>query len=249
MNDKSNFYVFERKEVFLVILFVILVAITSFLFGLKIGSGYSFQNSGNTGSDLQEITTKTNKVDFTSTEEEKVEKLVKKEEKKQREDVNQEIEKSLKQKMIEEFSNENKKFSDKVPSMDSPSGNNRMDTANSDTSQQQSINSKPTAKVEKVDMAQDSSNQVNEDNSQDSFQGKYTIQLSSFQTLNEAKEFAEGFKVLGYNPIINEKDIPGRGNWFRVSIGVFDSLVETKNYILKNKSLFAERDYVLTKFD
>ncbi|EQC52370.1 SPOR domain-containing protein, partial [Bacteriovorax sp. DB6_IX] len=88
-----------------------------------------------------------------------------------------------------------------------------------------------------------------QEQSDDNFSGKYTIQLSSFQSLAEAKQFAEGFKVLGYNPIINEKNIPGRGNWFRVSLGVFNSLSETKDYILKHKSLFAERDYVLTKFE
>jgi cell division septation protein DedD len=239
MNEKSNFYVFERKEIFLVILFVILIAITSFLFGLKIGSGYSFQNTGNTSSDLQQITTETKKVDFISTEEEKVQKLVKKEEATKREDINEKIEKSLKQKMIDEFSQENKKFA--KPAVDM----NAMEKMNKPMEEKQPM-AKPQEEA-KVEEPAAQAPQVEE--KEDSFSGKYTIQLSSFQSLAEAKEFAEGFKVLGYNPIINEKNIPGRGNWFRVSIGVFNSLAETKNYILKNKSLFAERDYVLTKFD
>lgn len=239
MNEKSNFYVFERKEIFLVILFVILIAITSFLFGLKIGSGYSFQDTGNTSSDLQQITTETKKVDFISTEEEKVQKLVKKEEASKREDINDKIEKSLKQKMIDEFSQENKKFA--KPAMDTATEVKAENTAVAQP--------KVVEPAKEVVVAEPEVQAPQMEEKEDSFAGKYTIQLSSFQSLAEAKEFAEGFKVLGYNPIINEKNIPGRGNWFRVSIGVFDSLAETKNYILKNKSLFAERDYVLTKFD
>jgi len=64
MNEKSNFYVFERKEIFLVILFVILVSITSFLFGLKMGSGYSFEKTGHNESDLEMISTPARRLIF-----------------------------------------------------------------------------------------------------------------------------------------------------------------------------------------
>jgi len=234
MNEKSKFYVFERKEIILLVVLVILTSITSFMFGAHIASEYSFNKSGNNSSDLQQITTETKKVDFASQEEEKVEELVKKEEKKV--DINKKIEDSLKQKMIEEFSQENKKFVKPAP-------------VQKEVKQvQQPAMQESIEMVERKDVEQ-KAEQTSDDMGQDSFKGKYTAQLSSFQSLAEAKEFAEGFKVLGYNPIIYEKNIPGRGNWFRVSIGVFGSLTELKAYILKNKSLFAERDYVPRKFD
>lgn len=235
MNEKSNFYVFERKEIILVILFVIVTAITSFIFGLNIGANHAYEKAGHTGNDLKQITTETPKVDFTSTQEEKVEEIVKKEETK-KVDINKEIQDSLKQKMIEEFSKENKKFVNAAP------------VQKNEMAEAPKVEAAPEQKIVEPDQVMEEAPSAQEQ-SDDNFSGKYTIQLSSFQSLAEAKQFAEGFKVLGYNPIINEKNIPGRGNWFRVSLGVFNSLSETKDYILKHKSLFAERDYVLTKFE
>ncbi len=46
MDEKSNLYVFERKEVFLIFVFMILIGITSFILGVKVGKQYSFQKAG-----------------------------------------------------------------------------------------------------------------------------------------------------------------------------------------------------------
>lgn len=233
MNDKSNFYVFEKKEVFLVILFVILVSITSFLFGLKMGSGYSFEQAGNTSSDLEKISTENAKVDFSSTEEERVNEFIKTNNQDvKKEDINKKVEESLKQKMIEEFNNENtKKFN--------------PETTKVAPEKKEIPIVEPTESLVSVD----NSDSVVEEKEADNFSGKFTIQLGSYQTIKEATEFAEGFKVLGYNPIINESTVAGRGNWFRVSIGVFDNLNDAKSYLLKNKSLFANREYFFFQFD
>jgi septal ring-binding cell division protein DamX len=77
--------------------------------------------------------------------------------------------------------------------------------------------------------------------------GKYTIQLGSYNTVDEAKQFAEGFTVRGYNPIINEVKIEGKGTWFRVSLGVFDTVEGAKRYIREEKSLFSGQDHVITE--
>lgn len=77
--------------------------------------------------------------------------------------------------------------------------------------------------------------------------GKYTIQLGSYNTVEEAKQFAEGFTVRGYNPIINEVKIEGKGTWYRVSLGAFETVEATKKYIRDEQSLFAGQDHVITE--
>lgn len=77
--------------------------------------------------------------------------------------------------------------------------------------------------------------------------GKFTIQLGSYNNLEEAKQFAEGFTVRGYSPIINEVKIAGKGNWYRVSLGLFDSVDEAKKYIQQEQSLFSGQDHIITE--
>lgn len=77
--------------------------------------------------------------------------------------------------------------------------------------------------------------------------GKYTIQLGSYPTVEEAKQFAEGFTVRGYSPIINETTIDGKGTWYRVSLGLFGTVEEAKTYVKNEQSLFSGQDYVITE--
>ena len=77
--------------------------------------------------------------------------------------------------------------------------------------------------------------------------GKYTIQLGSYPNADEAKQFAEGFTIRGYSPIINESTIEGKGTWYRVSLGLFGSVEEAKSYIKNEQSLFSGQDYVITE--
>lgn len=80
-----------------------------------------------------------------------------------------------------------------------------------------------------------------------SMSGKYTIQLGSYPSADEARQFAEGFSVRGYNPIINETEIAGKGMWYRVSLGLFNTVEEAKTYVKNEQSLFAGQDYVITE--
>jgi septal ring-binding cell division protein DamX len=77
--------------------------------------------------------------------------------------------------------------------------------------------------------------------------GKYTIQLGSYPTMEEAKQFAEGFTVRGYSPIINQTTLEGKGTWYRVSLGLFATVEEAKGYIKKEQTLFSGQDYVITE--
>jgi cell division protein FtsN len=77
--------------------------------------------------------------------------------------------------------------------------------------------------------------------------GKFTIQLGSYPSIDEAKQFAEGFTVRGYSPIVNESKIDGKGTWYRVSLGLFGTVDEAKAYIKTEQSLFSGQDYVITE--
>jgi septal ring-binding cell division protein DamX len=77
--------------------------------------------------------------------------------------------------------------------------------------------------------------------------GKYTIQLGSYNSIEEAKQFAEGFTVRGYNPIINEVKIEGKGTWYRVSLGMFKTVEEAKTYIKNEQSLFSGQEHVISE--
>ena len=74
---------------------------------------------------------------------------------------------------------------------------------------------------------------------------KYTIQLGSYRSRQDADTFAQGFIVRGYKAIIREVDIPGKGIWYRVSLGIFDTNEEAKKYIKKEESLFQGEDYII----
>lgn len=107
---------------------------------------------------------------------------------------------------------------------------------------------KPEAK-EALDETKDlnlNESQANLNNASKDILGKYTIQLGSHKSVEEAKNFAEGFLARGYKPLINEVDVPGKGNWYRVSIGAFQSKDAAKAYIKSEQSLFNGYSYVIT---
>ena len=208
MDEKSNLYVFERKEVFLIFIFMILIGITSFILGVKIGKQYSFEQVGFQEEDRQAV-------ELLSKQEEQIHEGgkptdVQIETKNLREKMNE----SLEQKIREELEKEAKP----APVEMEP----------------EAVEAKPTVVKEAA---------------KDELSGKYTIQLGSYRTIEEAEQFANGFKIKGYSPIISQKDISGRGTWFRVSLGAFNSLSEAKDYILKEKELFLGQDYVFGQLD
>ncbi len=91
--------------------------------------------------------------------------------------------------------------------------------------------------------------EVPEDSTRDQVRGKFTIQLGSYQSIADAQSFADGFRVRGYKVIVNEVELNGRGIWFRVSLGIFDSVSEAKSYVLREKVLFKGQDYVIGRFN
>lgn len=229
MDEKTKLYVFEKKEVALIFIFMILIASTSFIFGIKIGKNYSFKNAGLKEEDLK-------KIELLSSDEEQVQSLVEVDQKRKLESTDkQEIKdlafQKLKEKIDSEFSGgaevlEKKNDSAKPALMPKEEGDVLTDSPQSET--------KKTS---------------NEIVIGDQYTGKFTIQLGSHRAADDAEKFADGFRIRGYNPVITEVKIKERGTWYRVSLGVFDSIGTAKEYIIKEKSLFQDLDYVIGKFD
>lgn len=60
--------------------------------------------------------------------------------------------------------------------------------------------------------------------------GKYTLQVISYRTPEEAEAFAKGLRARGHRAFVTSADIPERGRHYRVRIGPFDSRREVDAY-------------------
>ncbi len=81
------------------------------------------------------------------------------------------------------------------------------------------------------------------------FSGKFTVQLGSYRSYGDAEKFADGFRIRGYEPIIQEIEVKDKGIVYRVSVGAFANQNEANEYILAEKSLFQGQEYLIVKFD
>lgn len=212
MDSKTKLYVFAKKEVALIFIFMILIAITSFVLGVKIGKNYSLEMAGITQEDQKKV------VELLSTKEESLEAIKANPEESTIEST--EIENKLQEKISEEFGHGTKE-----PGTPNMSIKNSVDVAPAPMTTKDS--SKETGK--------------------DDLSGKYTVQLGSHRSLKEAETFAEAFRARGYNPIINQIEIKGKGTYFRVSLEAFDSQEDARAYVAKEKSLFTGQDYNIIK--
>lgn len=210
MDSKTKLYVFAKKEVALIFIFMILIAVTSFVFGVKVGKGYSLDLAGVTHEDQKKV------VELLSKKEEDLQDIKKNEESHKIEGAD--IENKLQEKISSEFG-----------------------AGEGAHAQNMSEAKHEPAKHEEVQSHAEKSS------GKDGLSGKFTIQLGSHRTLKEAEDFAEGFKARGYDPIINQIEIKGKGTWYRVSLGAFGSQEEAKGYISKEKTLFIGQDYTIVK--
>ena len=202
MNENTKLYVFAKKEVALIFIFMVLIAVSAFVLGVKIGKNYSYLQSGYTPEDRA-------KVDMLSTQEEQLQDITDKRVPVDPQQLKDETHKALEERLKEQLEKEE------------------------------------APKIEMKSPTEESTTQV----SGDDFDGKFTIQLGSHRSKKESEEFANGFKYRGYNPIINEVEISGRGTWYRTSLGVFSSIEEAKAYIKKEMELFRGQDYVIGRFE
>lgn len=198
MEENSKVVVFEKKEIALILLFVMVLIVTSFTLGIRLGKKL--------GPQMSSLPTSEKPLELKSSLEEDAEVSVIKE---------------------SELSDEEKlkRLMDESKSR----LNDELNKFKEDT-QAPRAEATPTPSNTTNPMA-----------------GKFTIQLGSYNSVEEARAFAEGFTVRGYSPIINEVNIAGKGKWYRVSLGLFDTPEEAKAYIRQEQSLFAGQDHIITE--
>ncbi|MFA6237667.1 MAG: SPOR domain-containing protein [Bacteriovorax sp.] len=212
MDSKTKLFVFAKKEVGLIFIFMILIAITSFVLGVKIGKNYSLEMAGITPGDEKKV------VELLSKKEEDLESIKKNAEAHTVESGD--IEHKLQEKISEEFG---------------------------DGTHAAAVTTPPAAHEAAPNMSTEKDHSAPTSHPKDGLSGKFTIQLGSHRSLKEAEEFAEGFKARGYDTIINQTDIKGKGTYYRVSLGAFSNMDEAKSYIAKEKTLFIGQDYTIVK--
>lgn len=98
MDSKTKLYVFAKKEVALIFIFMLLIAVTSFVLGVKIGKNYSLEMAGITKEDQKKV------VELLSKKEEELSTIKANPETSTVE--NSEIENKLQEKISEEFGTE-----------------------------------------------------------------------------------------------------------------------------------------------
>lgn len=61
-------------------------------------------------------------------------------------------------------------------------------------------------------------------------EGKYTLQVISYNTREPAESFADGLRARGHEAYVISADIPDRGRYYRVRIGPFESRGKAETY-------------------
>ncbi len=204
MENNAKVFVFEKKELFLIFVFVVIMSITCFTLGVNLGKKLAFEKSGVLADDVRVVELK-------STLEEEAEKTLAAPELSDEEKL-----KKLMDESKEKLNNELQQFA--------------------------SEDGTPAAALKATEAQKPAAAKLAEQRT-----GKYTIQLGSYNSMEEAKQFAEGFTVRGYSPIINEVTIPSKGTWYRVSLGLFDNAQEAREYVKREASLFQGQDHVISE--
>ena len=199
-----------------------LIAAISFTLGVRTGKELSLKEDGYTATDIDQVNLK-------SVDEEQVESLVS-----DRETMEQDVPKKTivedQAAMEERLRMEMEKLADEDP-------------ANTMEPEEKVVDSEVIEMPEaNLDPVSDIYNQAK------SYKGKFTIQLYSNQNEASAKDFADGFIAKGYDVIINEAVIAGKGKWYRVSIGAFENINAAKDFLDREKETFSDNKYIIQQF-
>ena len=72
--------------------------------------------------------------------------------------------------------------------------------------------------------------------------GRFTLQLSSFQSEGEADAFYDQLRSAGYRPYVVRAEVPDKGTWYRVRLGkypTYDAAVAAKGNFEKRQKIIA----------
>jgi cell division septation protein DedD len=65
--------------------------------------------------------------------------------------------------------------------------------------------------------------------------GKYSIQVGSFPTLEDATKASNVWKAKGYHAFLSAGQIPNKGTWYRVRLGTFPSRESAEKFLERLK--------------
>lgn len=223
MEEKNKLFVFERKEVALIFIFMVLITVTSFTLGVRFGKQVSLKQDGYTSGDQKTINLK-------SAEEEYVDKVI---------DTNDQgdaqFDSSMQNEESENLKSETEKNLEKELEKLAVSKNIRAEV-------KEAMQANEMAKQTE---AQEQGSDLYAPRTQVS--GKFTIQLASFNNEKEAQDFADGFIAGGHDAIIREVEL-NQSKWYRVSVGIFETLDQAKEYLKTNDSFFHGKEYLIKQF-
>lgn len=230
IEDKSKLFVFDKKEVILIFVFVMVITVTAFTLGVRIGKGLSLKSAGFTGEDISKS------IELKSVEEESAEKMLGANsadnfESSLNDELDQLKEDKAKEK-LDMLGAEQKLEDEFSKAADGTLGTDKKKIKNSNL---ESIPSDVPKKEESLFETGDAN------------VGKFTIQLLSVESKEEAEEYAEPFVAASYVVVINKASVAGKGIWYRVGIGLFDTQNEAKDYLEKEKQLFRGKKYLINQ--
>ena len=71
-------------------------------------------------------------------------------------------------------------------------------------------------------------------------QGKYTLQISSYQSIGEARDRVTALKADGLSPFVREVELKEKGKWYRIYLGGYSSKSEAE----KAGALYREKHLI-----
>jgi cell division protein FtsN len=243
MDDQKNMLVFEKKEVAILFLLLIISLATAFTLGVRLGRKWDLNSKGYNDSDLDEIA-------LQSVKEEAAKEILR-----TKEDLEIKDGTPAKDLNVDAFSKLKKEFEtleDGAPKANTKSkSRSNNEPAQADTKallDSYKISTAPLHVKVDGDVEVDKAPVTSDVNPSDAnYIGKYTVQVGSYKTINDAKKFASGFEIRGYAPVINEVKLRNKGVWYRVGIGIFDNVSAAKAYINNKRDLFQSYDYIVTQ--
>jgi cell division septation protein DedD len=59
----------------------------------------------------------------------------------------------------------------------------------------------------------------------------FAVQVKATQSSDEAEKFAAKLRSKGYHATVAEADVPGKGRWYRVRVGRFETRAQAEHYL------------------
>jgi cell division protein FtsN len=245
MDENTKLFIFDKKEIAVLFIFMLLLTTISFMLGIRVGKEFSFKKNNIQSEDVR-------LVDLKSSKEESIERRYKDIESKSLEQTsgNQEVDLmdySINRAKLEVKDAAKGGFK-KRPKIKKESKIIKPKILNP-----QSLNEKVIQKEipqkKKLDLSYYAKEESPKSNNSSVKKIIYTIQVGSYPQIEKAKTFSDGFIARGYPTNIFKADLGKKGIYFRVSIGSFKSKVEASEYIVNERSLFRGTNYLIRKLD